>query len=283
MKFPIGAMTMGDILDRGLRVFLARVGTFFAINLITLTPLFAVQLAAPSLQLRILASLERGPAGLGRGLAYFGAMLVGMFVSSLIAYVGYGAVTRVVAQEFVDEHETVGSALKYALGYFGKLLVTSFLSGLIVVFGLLFVCLLCIPGIIFMIWYIFDVQTVIVEGKSGIRALARSKQLTEGFRWRIFGMLLLLLCLRFGVFAVFFVFQLLYPSYNAMPGDAGMMRLVPIVPNFYINSLLAFSVSTLIETYYSICWTLFYFDLRIRKEGFDLLMLAKPRPDITLA
>ena len=38
MKFPLGAMTVGDILDRGLKMLVGRFPTFFAINLLFLSP-----------------------------------------------------------------------------------------------------------------------------------------------------------------------------------------------------------------------------------------------------
>lgn len=38
MRFQIGAMTVGDILDRGLKMLLLKLGTFYVINLIVLAP-----------------------------------------------------------------------------------------------------------------------------------------------------------------------------------------------------------------------------------------------------
>src|SRR5262249_22357332 len=51
MKFRIGEMTVGDILDRGLKLLFSRLGTFYTINLIVLLPVLAFQLAMPELGL----------------------------------------------------------------------------------------------------------------------------------------------------------------------------------------------------------------------------------------
>ncbi len=42
--------------------------------------------------------------------------------------------------------------------------------------------------------------------------------------------------------------------------------------------MITFLVQYLVAAYSAICWTLFYFDLRIRKEGYDLELAAKPQP-----
>ena len=43
MKFPIGAMSVGDVLDRGLKLLLARLPAYYLINLIVLSPLIILQ------------------------------------------------------------------------------------------------------------------------------------------------------------------------------------------------------------------------------------------------
>ena len=47
MKFPLGEMSAGDILDRGIKLLFARLPTFYLINLMVLAPAILVQIAAP--------------------------------------------------------------------------------------------------------------------------------------------------------------------------------------------------------------------------------------------
>jgi hypothetical protein len=50
MKFAIGAMSAGDVLDRGLKLLFARLPTFYLIHLIVLLPAFLFDLAEPLLE-----------------------------------------------------------------------------------------------------------------------------------------------------------------------------------------------------------------------------------------
>jgi hypothetical protein len=176
MGFQIGAMTVGDILDRGIKLLLARLPTFYAINLIVLSPLLAVIVAIP---------LMTGEADLG---AASGATLLSLLLILILQPIGTAAILQVVAGEFIDQRIGMGPAFAFALRRFGPLLLASIIYGLLVGLGMV-LCL--VPGLIFLAWYIFVPQVVVVEGVSAGESLSRSKSLTEGYRWRIFGLILL--------------------------------------------------------------------------------------------
>lgn len=61
--------------------------------------------------------------------------------------------------------------------------------GLILIAGFL---LLIVPGLLFMVWYALTDVVVAAEGRNHPGVFARSKELTEGNRWRLFGGLLVL-------------------------------------------------------------------------------------------
>lgn len=65
----------------------------------------------------------------------------------------------------------------------------SILSGLIIFGG--FVLFLA-PGFIFSIWFIFGVYVLVLENKTGIRALFLSKEYVKGYWWHILGRLVAL-------------------------------------------------------------------------------------------
>jgi hypothetical protein len=269
MKFQIGAMSVGDILDRGVKVLLARLPTFYVINLIVLTPLIAYQLALPAL-MQTGPTAEPNPAQLG---AVVGGFLLLLFLTLILQPIGTAAILHVISQEFVDQRAGLGAALGVALRRFGKLLGASILAGLVIVMGFL----LCIvPGIFFSIWYVFVAQVVVVEDLGGVRALARSKALTEGFRWRVLGLLLLF-------FAIGAVFQmavgslgLVLPSTERVPTGSGLgYTEVFVWHNYVINTLAGQLLGILVQTFQAVCMTLLYFDLRIRKEGFDLELASR--------
>jgi hypothetical protein len=274
MKFQIGAMSIGDILDRGLKLMLARLPTFYAISLIVLTPLILFQLAMPEFMAEMAqpgAVRPGAPPDMTPALILLGVFFLVLIITLILQPVATGAILHVIAQEFIDRHVGVGQALAFAFGRFWRILGASILAGLIVGLGFL-LCL--VPGVFFLIWYSMVAQVVVVEGLTGNDALARSKAISEGYRGRLFGLLVLLIVIgaMFQVAAGFL--EQVLPSMEAVPGPAGQ-SLVVNHRNQIINILVAQLLGILVQTYQAVCITLFYFDLRIRKEGFDLELAAQ--------
>src|SRR5262249_19813357 len=95
MRFQIGAMSVGDILDRGLKLLMSRLGTFYTINLIFLGPLILVQLILPLANLPIIMALSA---------------LILLLLALILQPVASAAQLYVVAQDFVDHRVGVGEA-----------------------------------------------------------------------------------------------------------------------------------------------------------------------------
>jgi hypothetical protein len=278
MRFPIGAMSVGDILDRGLKVLLARLPTFYAINLIALSPIILLQLVQPQLASVGTQPGQSGPfadsslvgVAIGVGLATF-------VLTIILSQIGNAAVLHIIAQEFVDQRVGLGQALRFALHRFGRLLGAAILAGLTI--GLGFV--LCIaPGIIFAIWYVFVSQVVVVEGLKAEKAMSRSKELTSGYRGRILGILVLCIAISMVFQASAGLLQRVLPMQEMVRTDFGYTT-VFIYRNYVINVLVTQMVNILVQTYLAVCITLLYFDIRIRKEGFDLELAAQQQSPVT--
>jgi hypothetical protein len=280
MKFQIGAMSVGDILDRGLKVLFSRLPTFYAISLVTLAPLLALRLALPSVMTGQLAN-GGDPTQQLAALAGGGLLLLALLI--ILQPIGTAATLHVVSQEFVDRPVTLGDAFRFAFSRFGSLLLASIMAGLIIVLGMI-LCL--VPGIIFWTWYVFVGQVVVVEGLKADRALSRSKALTEGYRMRVLGVGLLVAFLIPWVFGigVGLLGQLL-PSVEQIPSRIGD-RIVTVPKlnyrNYAVNTGIEFLLNILAQSYAAVCWTLFYFDLRIRKEGYDLELAAQQPPAVEI-
>jgi hypothetical protein len=60
----------------------------------------------------------------------------------------------------------------------------------------------------------------------------------------------------------------------------GGVKAVPHLSNAAINGIVDQLVNILLGSYVAICMTLLYFDLRIRKEGFDLELAAREHATI---
>jgi hypothetical protein len=266
MRFPIGALSVGDILDRGLKLLLARLSTFYVINLLVLLPALPYQLVLPFLLI--------GQPSTAQLLILAGGLLVLLLSSILLTPLGSGAILYIIAQEFADRQASIGSAFAFAWRRFGSLVLASLIWNLIFVAGFLS-CLA--PGIVFAVFFAFVLQSIVVEGCSAVDAFGRSQVLTRGFRGRVLAVLLLLFLLFLGAFGVQLGVSWLLPGLVPRSQDITLELAFELAsyPNYVIGVVIGFLVTTLAGTYYSVCLTLFYFDLRIRKEGYDLELAAK--------
>jgi hypothetical protein len=105
-------------------------------------------------------------------------------------------------------------------------------------------------------------QTVVVEGSGSLGGLRRSWRLTQGFFWRTFALLLVVFLLQSVVGAVIQV-----PAALLIGGlSPGTQQL--------IGQALGAVSTVLVSPLSLIALTLVYYDLRIRKEAFDIEMLA---------
>jgi hypothetical protein len=147
---------------------------------------------------------------------------------------------------------SLGESVSGGLARFLPLLGLMFLNALGVMLGFM---LLVIPGIILTtMWYV-AVPSCVVEHTGPARSLGRSRELTKGYRWRIFGLLLIVgLITTIGNVAVAF-------AANALAGGPVMM----IVQFIWQGLVGGFSAALVAVAYYY---------LRVTKEGVDVEQIA---------
>jgi membrane protease subunit HflK len=203
----------------------------------------------------ILSALPFIGAPFAQPLLYFLMLVIGAVVA--------GALTLVICGDYLGKHLTLRQVFTRIdqFGLFSILGAASLVSLLVVGFQLARIGLLRIGtiGSIFLIpivplflwilvnWSLF-VQSIVIERRSVVDSLRRSKELVQQNWWRVFS---LLLSFALAIFIVMWIAGAI----------AGRM----------------FSVLTIVVTapVYIIGTTLIYFDLRIRKEGFSAETLAQ--------
>lgn len=268
-------MAVGDILDETIRLYRQNFRVFVGVAAVLQIPLVILQLvqfaiAGPA----IYDFIGTGPGGVPQfqtgPLIFWIASTVALgIVSFLFFLVIEAALATAISQRYLGRQVTVGQAYRVALTRFWRMLGTSLISGIALL--LLVLTFLGIPVAIFLgIRWSFFVQAIVLEGR-GVRAsLSRSTALVKGTWWRVFG-----------VFIVGFMAQYLV---SAIPGGLIGAIIGAIGALIMPNALLTFSaISTVIGSLFGILaapvlptiGTLLYYDLRIRKEGFDLQVLAE--------
>ena len=169
-----------------------------------------------------------------------------------------GATVRVVSEAYLGRTPLFGDAMRFAGSRFGTILGANIMSGFLTVLATL---ALVIPGIVVACGYSVAAEAAALESGSAGEALRRSWDLTKGFRWK---------ALALGVVSIGLIL-VVYLGAGVLGGILGavMGGLDTVLAVF------AACVSLLIYPVISCVFTLFYYDLRVRKEGFDLEMLSR--------
>jgi len=205
----------------------------------------------------------------------------------LLLPLAQGAVIRVVSDEYLDRPSGVGPALTTAwhrvgglIGYvllelgvwFGPLLVVAALVFLIAISGsgvaavaVMFLLLLAWL-VYFLVTYIrmcLGIQTVVLERLSPVAALRRSTRLTHGSFWRIV----------LFYFVIGLVSGILSDTLTLLTGLVASAA--PLSTRTAIEVLAGGVVQIFTSPFILILLTLLYYDIRIRREAFDIEMLAQ--------
>jgi hypothetical protein len=117
-----------------------------------------------------------------------------------------------------------------------------------------FILALVVFAILYTMWFV-AVAACVVERRGPFGAMGRSQQLTKGHRWRIFGMMLLLLIISYIISVLV----------GLMLSPAGSM-IVTFLGNLAWSAILG--------AYFATAVAVSYHDLRVAKEGVDIEQIA---------
>jgi hypothetical protein len=244
-------LSVGEILDTSFTLYRRHFG-----------PLVTVSLVCTGLPL-LLRLFTEAAGGMMANPVLAVLYLLSMVVLSLVAT---GATVFIVSESYLGRPLTAREALGRATPYLGRILVCSMLTAFIVGLGLLF---LVVPGLILGVGLAVAIPAVVLEsGRSGSAALSRSWELTRGSRWRIFGLgLTLLILLYIPIVAIAGILAVILPGSGGSLAAATSMSAVVALALGGVVQLILYPL------FYCVL-TIAYYDLRVRKEGFDLELLA---------
>jgi hypothetical protein len=193
---------------------------------------------------------------------YLGGLAVSGVLQILAVLLATAACFRAIAQAYLGEQTDWRSSLNYALRLAPALLLITLLNALGVLLGLL---LFVLPGIWLYVAWAFATPVLLVEGLRGPAALKRSFRLVQGRWWRTFGVLIvgfILAAIISAVVEAVFLIGIVVGEDN----DALVLVLSTIA------GIIGLAVTT---PFQAALLAVLYFDLRVRKEGFDLELLAQ--------
>jgi hypothetical protein len=238
-------LTTGEVLD-----------TAFSLYRESFVALLTVSLATQFLPLAISGYVETTGGFLVNPGLWFVAAVLGFIAGAI----GTAAATFIVSDSYLGHQITTGEAFARATPFLGRLVGYSFLSSLIIGLGML---MLIVPGFIFLCGFAVGAPALVLESlPSATGAMGRSWELTKGYRGKIFAVLfttiVLLLIPTIGVGALVAIFG---------PGEG---ESAVLIASLVITAI----IQILVAPFIYVAFTVLYYDLRVRKEGFDLEMLT---------
>ena len=282
-------MQLGEILDGSFNIYRRHFGLFMRLSLIIvwLPTALAVYLSVrfAGTPLAFLNVLEQHPLGsFGLGLVF----LIIWVSSSLLLKAG---TIRVISDSYLGQEPELGSALRFGVAKIVPLLLVALSKGLLIaliaVFGALGMGLvtvvgrlmgpaigglLVVVGVVGVCWLVIWVAcgygtttpiVVLEELSSSFDAFGRSWELTRGARGKVFGTMAVAWVIGY------FLPQMVISGISSFLSAEGN----PALQTFFV--VLASLIGIVLAPILPCALTLLYYDLRVRREAFDLQILSE--------
>ena len=254
-------LSVGEVLDASFKVVRQSFGTLVLCVLVVALPLNILTTLIQASTSDNAFNLDTAPNDVSTGTAAAGSLLVAL-LSLVLTTIAAAACFRAVSATYLGEKPTVGESLSFAASRLVPLIVLSILYvlGLIVPF-----LLLVIPGIWLSVAWSVSYPALMAEGLGPVAALGRSFRLVRGRWWPTFGALVVMYLIVLVISGILGV--LLGAAFVASVDSEAVAAVLTTIINT-VSSLITLPL-------FSAVLTIIYYDLRVRKEGFDLHLLAR--------
>lgn len=300
MRADLRPSSLGEILDRTAQMYRSHFLLYFGIAAVSYAAVLLLSLVLDVLLHPYALANPRSYASL----RVAAGVIVGVF-TILPVSIAMAAVIQAVARNYLGQTCTIHEAyamvrrrwyryiLIFLAMYVYTFLPVALLMGVLIggaalvpagaarIAVIMLAFLLVFAGIVLASWrllrWALSIPASVMEDLTVHRALKRSSKLTQGSAGRIFVMLLLV-----GAIMTIIQYAFLVPTIILLVKSKGAITLTTQV----ISSLGSSFSGAFVLPIYSIALTLFYYDQRIRKEGYDvewLLEQAMMTPGVTPA
>ena len=261
-------LSLGELLDRTFFLYRRHFWLFVGISAIPYSFYFIANLAAVLLPAiaRQTNSGQIQSTGIMAIAASAGLLqALGLLVGSIAFLFSVGASVYAVAEIYAGHAPTIRQSLASVRGKTGTIFGVMFLSMLLLIAGLV---AFVVPFFYIACRLSVAIPATVLEDLGPAASIRRSFALTRHFAGRAFMIYFLYFALVFGILALFqFPLTMLLAVYAKQPHMVIVWMTVAQFANFIAGAVVA-PVST-------IGTSLFYYDLRVRKEGFDLQLMMQ--------
>lgn len=200
----------------------------------------------------------------GNAALYLFAIVVGFLVSIFAGGTITGTISDICLGNQPSVSRSYGKLLKGGLWL--SLVLTSLLQWVVELMG---VMLLVLPGLYLLVRLLLTPSAVVVERLSGFAALKRSWNLTSGRFWHVTGAVALLALIAVGLPIVF----------GGIAGGVASLvsghEVTQSDPPFLAALLITTCVQLVAMPLFFVGIVLLYYDLRVRKEAYDITALSE--------
>ncbi len=242
-----GDFRVGDVLARSWNIFTGNILFFVGVTLVIYLAMGA-GIGVVVIPISFAAWWASGIAG---------AVLIGIaIVIAVVVFVGLNTIGQAVLllgafQRMRGQPLQVSEAVQRAFARFLPLIGLGILSGLCILLASL---AFLVPGAILFCMWAVAAPACIVEGLGPTASMSRSSQLTKGYRWKIFGVVLLLYLIN-GIGGQI-VERTLGLTSSTLASIGGFLWLVAWM------------------AFWNCAFVMMYHDLRVAKEGIDTEQIA---------
>ncbi len=280
-------MSLGRIIDQAFRLYRSNFTRFIAIVAIVYVPLGLVMALGVSLlgtavpgnpyttsftdlpateysdAEGIKVEFQYSESSVNPAIAGVLVMLIGV-VGSVLGYnLCNAALLKSISETYLGREVLVSEAYRFVWPRVGTVIWAGILVALLIGLGFL----LCfVPGIIIAMWLALTTPSIVVEKLSAREAMRRSKALTSGNLSKVFGLLF--------VVGIISIIVNMFISWAGV-FVAGQLAGESAAANVWIRQFFEIIGQILVMPIGTAAIILLYYDLRIRKEGFDLEMLLE--------
>jgi hypothetical protein len=262
---PLG---IGEILDVGIKIYRARFAVLVKTVAVVLAPVFAlsalIRISIPTDGEDLFAETQPGAApdfNWDELWPFIAGGLVIVVISYIASQVATGACFKAISGAYLDEETDWRGSLRFARSKLGSLLWLSFL----ITVCLMPAFLLCVlPAVYLWVAWTVAAPVLLLEDVRGWQAMKRSRQLVKGRIRPTIAVVLLITILTIIVQSV--VVGVLAGVVSVSDNDVALA----------VADAIGQTLSGMLTTPLSAAvLTVLYFDLRVRKEGFDLELLSR--------
>ncbi|HXO45393.1 MAG TPA: hypothetical protein VN846_07970 [Candidatus Cybelea sp.] len=253
-------LSLGEILDRTLSLYRQHFVLF--VGIAALPQLLNLALSLAQVWTGRVAGGHKQVAVAVAAAGFIGG-LVGVVVYLVVYLFAQGGTVYAVSEIYLGRPATIGASLKRMRGQVGNLFGVTLLNGLVIGIATI---LLIVPGIYMACRLITCVPAALLEDLGPRDSLERSYRLTEDSAGRSFVIYLLYFFLLYAAVLLFILpFSVASRLTANDPGSVWVWLVLGQVGNFL--------ATTLVTPILTIATAVFYYDLRVRKEAFDLQLL----------